>query len=427
MTTKQESLSLIKSVHRLDCVFACLAFLLGFLWVLWLCESSGLQLVRIGLAGQYFQSDTWRAYDDMAIFDASHYRTNVHGWFSLFWIPIISLIEFFGFHTLRAIWIANAITAGLWSVGLWIAGRSLGARRPDALLIPALGLSMSASMLWFTVPETYPSGSLGIVLCFLIGIGWAKKYRLNILGALAGAFAMGMTLSNATALGAQALGLGSWRKCLVVLPLSIAIYFAGFLASRALFPQPPSVRISNLASDSVYVYAANPERIKNTTRSMLVYTLAAPTPELEPEFSLWSVQQVPLGAMSTLTAGSAIAWWLLISVSIAVVIVGRTSIRARGPVPMVCLRAVLLYIAAHTLLHIVYGEESFLYSIHLAPAIALFCGFVFFIKDKYLWPVRALAIVVIGLSIANNFALINHLTSVKTIDDERAKRLSGFE
>ncbi|MGA7933197.1 MAG: hypothetical protein WCA35_06595, partial [Kovacikia sp.] len=119
----------------------------------------------------WFESDISRVFSNMTDRTSNYNRAKVHPLFALIaFPPVFLLMNAFNVEPLTAVRIVIAAVASLWLGTLFILLRLIGCRRFDAMLFSGLAATSAAAMFWFVIPETYPFGSLSILLglCFVV-------------------------------------------------------------------------------------------------------------------------------------------------------------------------------------------------------------------------------------------------------------------
>ncbi len=116
----------------------------------------------------WFHGNTSRIFINMTARRSSHDWSKAH---TLSPLSIYSLIYVLkkasGIDSLTAVRIVIAAVAFLWSGALFMILRLIGCQRFDAILFSALAAT-NVGMFWFVIPETYPNGSLSILLALCL-------------------------------------------------------------------------------------------------------------------------------------------------------------------------------------------------------------------------------------------------------------------
>jgi len=376
------------------------------------------------VSGFWFQSDGFRVLDDMDDFAANHFR-GVHPLFTSMAMPIVKAIKFItGLDALHAIAIFNAIVAALWVLLLYRIQRRVGAAPLDACVFTVLAASTSAAMFWFTVPETYPLGSLSILFCIALTVRPASAKRTDALLAIANVFSLGVTVTNVMAGLAATFTQGSVKTAIRICCYSAALFVVAFAVQKIIFPRPPAIFLKSLHTETKYVL--NPEQGGPGTSAigMLAHSIVMPAISIMPPVSAgtyeintgyFTIQRASLFRSGPIAIAALLLWT-------AVLVAGGTAlIRSKQNSRF---RLVLgLTVAGQFLLHLLYGEETFLYALHVAPLLVLIAS----LSSMTPWRRHALAaaaLLVVLLAVNNSARLIETATlSPISKNPQRQKQL----
>ncbi len=330
-------------------------------------------LAERSLAGRWFQSDGWRVFDDMTDFGASRHRTWVRPLFVPLAMPLALAIDALpGVRSIQAIWIFNMLVATAWGalscrILLWL---GLGPAR--ALLGTCLGLASAAALFWFAVPETYGLGSLSLLLCLALAARSERAPLRDSWLIAANVLCAGTGLPNVATSLALLASQRSLRETLRLAATSAVLLVALWVPQKVIFPQPPAILPSHgVRSDLRFVMGPDQGGPLSSLRSAVIYTAVAPNleeyrPLASPMGHLLTIQHSGVLASGLGTATLATAW-------VAALAVGALSWLRSGPRRF----TVVLFAMSVSQLgfHSVYGEETFLYALHFAPALVfLACG-----------------------------------------------------
>jgi len=315
----------------------------------------------------YFSADIPRAFANMTDHQSNYRRTAVHPLVPLvMYVPVKLLRMATGTDAIRATRVVIAAVAGVWAALIFFLLRRLGCRRGDAVLFTLLAIVSAAAMFWFAVPETYGFGSLTILLGLLLVVEATRRpvstrwlVALNIIG-------MSVTLSNWMVAILATLAVRPWRQTCRIAAIAFAIVLALSACELAFFSRvrPP---FYSLQEEAGYTQPLSLAALGRRVASFSVHSMVLPGIRFvdnakHPE---WPKMRVAHGlrAWSGLSTVAAALW-------IALLAVGTISFlrlkRARG------LRLVLIgTLAGQLALHLVYGDETFLYSLHWLPFLVI--------------------------------------------------------
>jgi hypothetical protein len=312
----------------------------------------------------YFDADSPRALLDMTGRFNDHYRTRVHPLFPLLAIPPQQVIEkALGLSEIEACRLLTACVGGLWAAGLFTLFRLVGCRRLDATMFSALAMTSGAAMLFFIVPDTYAFGSLSVVAALLV-VALARHGRVSPMAAIAvSAFTLSVTVTNFMAGLAMAVCSYPLRKALWISLAAVAVVLALWCVERALMP---SVRFPLSGSEEAqYILQEESGGPLRISAAFFLHTMVTPQPiVLTRDLSgFWtqvlSVQRVNPGA-GGLAALIAVMLWT------GLLVIGGLAILAKAVDPRFG-AALVLVLAGQLALHLVYGSETIVYSLHFAP------------------------------------------------------------
>ena len=349
-----------------DAAIAAILFVSVSIWVFK--ESAD---VSPSLFGHYaddvwFQADAERSLENFIDRRSDHFRTEVH--------PLSSLILNSYVTAVGKVWRgpplerarrAMALLAGLWSASLFALLRLIHLGRLCSLAFTLLGVSSAAFLFWFTVPETYGAGSLTI-LFVLIGAAIAERRGITDRWLVALSCAsLSITVTNWMAGLALAVRSRPWKRALKIALLSLAIVFALALMQKHFFPRS-RIFLWGASDEGQFVNPAGSGTPLDKLRVLLLDSLVAPqvrvVEQASPFHDHLSMQLSSPGSGSVYGI-SALAIWILLL--IGGTFVTLIFVRKRRLFASVLGLIVLGQIA----LHLVYGEETFLYVLHIFPCL----------------------------------------------------------
>ena len=375
--------------------------------------------VHLSIGGRWFQSDGWRVFDDLINFRANHYRDQVHPLFSLLGeagTAIVRVVS--GLDPLRTIRVFNGVCYVAWCGLLYATVRLAGCRIVDALLVVVAAVVSAGALFWFIVPETYVPGTVSILLClFLVATGAARDRSL----VLAAAGSLSFTVTNWIAGLAALAASRTVGRSVILAAASLALVIGGWGVGKAIFPQPGPLFLlpGTVNSESQFIADKEAGGPRQRAAGIFVSPMVAPSlAELAPEPTgpLLSVQATAVSDWSArhplfLAAGA--LWLAMLGASLALVV------RRRDPLAV----ALLLTLAGQAALHMVYGDETFLYALHFVPIYAVLLGAGLGARAPRLF--RPACVLLIALLGWNNLARLDQAAHAPiTGSDERFGRLA---
>lgn len=351
----------------------------------------------------WFEADIPRVMDNLLEPDSVHSRAAVHPLFALFVQPPVAGLRALGLPPIGAVRLLRALAAAANAACFYVLLRSLALRRLDAVLFTLLAGVSAGSIFWFTVPETYAFGALSILLALLL-ISADPRGRLHPLWDVAALIlTFAFTITNLSAGVAAVLVRRRPRRMMATLALAIPLVLFLLIVQQQLFPavQPwPS-----FSEEHEYLRTSADGGAGSVLRVFFVHSVVMPEITTRPsprtaEKRLLTIQPAPLLSGKAAFAAQAL-WGFLLScgtyAAIVTVVRGRRSSQgAMRPVredtepneqpalshdaPTRSLPraarsrfvvALLAIICGQLVLHLLYGQETFLYAAHYAPPLLL--------------------------------------------------------
>ncbi|MBW4524926.1 MAG: hypothetical protein KME18_06975 [Phormidium tanganyikae FI6-MK23] len=326
---------------------------------------------------QHFTEDVWfgsdieRVISNMSLRGAPNYRAKVHPLFTLLTFPIVKGVRLItGMPPNTAVSLLLAGTTALWVGLLYATLRLMGCRRFDAAVFSVLALSSAALIFWTTVPETYLFGSLSLLVClFLVALAQIKVLPVwsYILMSI---FSLSITTTNWMVGIAATVVNHSRKRAIAITGTALAITLLLWGVQNRIFVS--TTFITDFAEETNYLFpktSGGPIRVflGFFFHPMVVPSLQViPSTRNQPEWPLLSVQH-SLPGSGSLAGGIAIGLW--------VILLGIGAIACWTERKNLKLRLVVGFgLLGQLALHLVYGEETFLYAIHLIPFLLIVCA-----------------------------------------------------
>lgn len=394
------------AAYRVDTAIAVLLFALGTAAAVWASSLLDPSITEMNKFDVWIEADVPRVFANMTNRMSDHYRTNAHPLFSIVaYPPTLILMGLFSLSPLDAVRVVDGIAAGL-SLGLlFIALRIAGLLRIDATLFAMLGAVSAAAVFFATIPETYIFGCLTI-LTMIIVVAISEHRPVSFISYCAAVTAtLTMTSANFMVGIFAAVREMRLRKAITVLLCAIAIVTLVWGVQKIIFPSAGFFLGDR--GEAVFVSVPNTERIRNVFNAFFLHSMIMPNFELIkndliPEIRDVSVQTVPALQGGAVYLLGLLAWVALIGIGI------YSLVRARS-------KRKLVFVLAGTVvgqfgLHLVYGEETILYSLHYLPVLVILIaiGCTMFARTLS----RALACVVIVCATIVN---VSQLSSARAV------------
>lgn len=322
----------------------------------------------------WFGSDIERVIGNISDRSLS-FRAGVHPLFPLLVYPFVRGIQaVLGTDTVSAIQGVIAIAAAVWLSLLATIFRLIGCPRVDTVLYSLLILFSAGVLFWTTVPESYLLGSLSMVVPMFVVV-LSRYVHVPAYGyILASAFSLSITTTNWMA-GLFATFVGyPWKRALIIVLQTFAFVGGLWIVQKQLFPLADFFLASDVFQEELkYVSPQSSGGPIRVIAGLLFHPMVMPSILTIPsnrglaEWPLLSVQLSAPGSGGILGAIAAIIWGGLL-------LIGGWALFSKRVDPKLRL-FFLLMVAGQFALHLVYGEETFLYALHILPFLMLTVAF----------------------------------------------------
>lgn len=411
---KLTSYSILKQFrqHRVDIIIA-----VGLAIAISISTYIGTYQLPDSMFTDYYAQDTWFGSDIPTVFgnitslNSDFGRNNRHPLFPLIIFPLV-FVFFKLFHldplpTVRFLLVGNSM---LWIGSLYALFRVMGCHRLDAVLFSLLGGVSAASIFWLIIPETYPFGSLTI----LLGLIFATLTQFHQFSSFW--YVVGNVLTVSITITNSMVGLFTtfvnhrWRKAILITTSSLLLALGLWIFQRAIFktsgfPFQPGVFIG--PTSNKFITAPDFGGILSIMSSFFYQTMIMPAVHLldSPIRPNWV--KLDTNTLSPASGGiwgtiAVFTWTVLLGLGLW----GILSIKQNGK-----LRIVLgLTLLAQLLMHFIFGaNETFLYSLHFVPLLLTLAAFSLFTRFRLLS--LFLVIVLIVSAGINNKAQFDRVAS----------------
>jgi hypothetical protein len=331
----------------------------------------------------WFHGDCSLVFRLMVSPEADSYRRLRHPLFPAIAPALVHLLEIIlGINPNTAIKVILAAIASLWSGMLFLLLRLLNCRLFDTTLLSVLAAVSAAAMFWFVVPESYPFGSLTILLGLCLAVV-AERHRLSAgWYVAANVLTMSITITNWMVGIFVTILNNSRQRSLQIMALAlclVAIALGGYRVLRPFLFSNISSATTSVASTVATTAAIPPEADKlsvlkriigfefmfvsdpiSTSRSFVFHTAIAPAFQVAQQYNTLFTQSSPPGSGGTNWGEIAVLLWTaLLGIGLAALFAIRKHRQ---------LRIVLgLTLLGQLILHLIFGEETFLFSLHFLP------------------------------------------------------------
>ncbi|MEM5518139.1 hypothetical protein WNY37_14365 [Henriciella sp. AS95] len=377
----------------------------------------------------WFQADVTRSAENMVTTGGAHGRTSVHPIFSILLYPFGKLLTILGVEPLLAAKALVVMIMGANAALFSLTVRLLGLPRLVAAIFTLVFVSTAGFIFWSGVVESYPFSCFALVLSLFMMLrvqtahwGWWMVVSVLSLGFLITNWVFGV-IAMAVRLKLKPFLTILIASFSLVVVLSI-IQNATFDKAALFFNPKPLLRETQFLQPTMEAEGTYEEGWQPTSnlRSLYVTTVVGMPVYVQQQtmMHLATTNQnsgFPEGEISPLIAVA--AWVLLFGLGIWGAVLRRD---LRLP-----LLGAGLMLLMQTMLHLLYGEVTFLYSLNVMPLLILFASCAWFIPWKPVAPVLASLVVVFG-AINNERRLQQTVQVADCLSDfETVKRLQTWE
>jgi hypothetical protein len=366
----------------------------------------------------WFEADIARVYSNMTKQRSNHYRTKVHPLFSISTYPVIDVLHKFGASKALAVTVLMSTIAGLWLILLYSVFRFLDLHILDAILFSSLALVSSAALFWISVPETFLFGSASILLVFAVSAAAKVKVLPESWYMVLSATSLSMTVTNWMAGIANTFVNNPWKRSVQITINAFFIVAILWALQKWLFPS--AVFFTVFKEETNYVLLDKAGGFLDIIRVFFAHSMVMPEVAVQdnPLTDKWpqlSVQFAEIGSTGAIGLAGITIWLsLLFYGAISMVKDNRND----------KFRLVLgLTIAGQLLLHLLYGNETFLYSLHWLPLLVIISSYGALTSLRPI--VIAGTVVLLGIAASNNLGQFDH--AIKILHAHAIKILHASE
>jgi len=360
--------AIVTGAHRNDVLLLACVVLLGVL------------AAAVGLAGilddrllvrsmnAWFDADTPRVVANMLSRVSDQSRNYVHPLFPLATLPATKALLKAGLPEVTAVYAVFCAYAGVWSGLVFVLLRAIGTARLDAIVFWCLMQASAAAVFWTSMPETWLVGSVSILATLLLAATATRLAQLESWMVIGGVMSIGITVTNfMVAVAAMASLLPARRAIAVGVKALCAFIMLWWLEAIAI--KTLGVPFRSVAMETGFISQPDIGSVLERMRAFFLYSMLLPAPE--PTVFYWhaglSVQRSMLSSVGLAHGVGLAGWCLLLLLGLR----GAVRARAGSSFPAI----LLLAIAGQLSLHLVFGDETFLYSLHFIPLLVLLSSY----------------------------------------------------
>ncbi len=301
-----------------------------------------------------------------------------------------------------------AVIAALWMAALFCLLRLMGCARTDAALLSLLAMSSAAAVFWLTVPESYGLGSLTMLLACGTVLAAPRRAAPAAWHAAIGASTLGITLTNWVAALLSVFAVVPWRRALRISLLGFGAVVALTAMERPFFHGVLQFPFTDLKRTEFILpeEAGGPVHI---VRSLVWHSMVMPEIRVVDRYArvrrgapIMTTQASPVGSGSGWGMAGAWLWAGLLGMGAWSMLRCRQLQRWRI--------VVALMLVNQLALHLCFGEETFLYALHVMPFLIMVAAFAMLTPARRV--ARGLAAGLLVCAAANNLLQFGHASRI---------------
>jgi hypothetical protein len=310
-------------------------------------------------------ADVPRVIDDMTNPLANHWRTIVHPIFPLILLPVGGLLTKLAPSQDIAAQILISLSAAITGILLFATTQNLGIKPIDSWLLIGAFASSSAFIFWWSIPETFPIGSLTILIPFFLLSYEERSFKTWTL-ALAGSLAI--TTTNFSA-GIIAVAFSKQRQNFFKISFfALLLILALSFLQKSYLPSANYFFVRSVAGERHFVTTSTDPRGSLPGRALdfAVYTGVVPDNPTRIDHPSTGNPIIffphTLKIFTSFRSIPAICWIALVSIG---------SIKLFQNFQLNLAKALFFFLLTQFAFHMIYGDQPFLYSAHFLPEFIL--------------------------------------------------------
>ncbi len=262
------------------------------------------------------------------------------------------------------IWILPALVASAWSVLIFALLRLITGRHFDAVLLCLLALTSASAMFWLVVPEVYSWGSATIVTALCLAAVRNDRIASSAQYVIVSALTLSITVTNWMVGILVTFAKQAWRRALQSTVNAFVMVCVFWGVQKLFIPSSEFFLAFTLDPlDRAFVWHPDARGPIAVLGSFLCHTMVMPAIHVQSTGApLWYGMTTQASSPGSGTPWGVIAvavWMALLAIGVYGIVTVREHIVLRTTVAV----AVILQLT----LHLVYGRETFLYSLHYLP------------------------------------------------------------
>jgi hypothetical protein len=313
----------------------------------------------------WFRADIFRVYRTMTVRDASNFRSRVHPFFpAASLVPVRGLIKL-GLETRSAVRFMVAAQAAAWVAVLYAMLRAIGCRWLAATSFSLLGAVSAAAWFWLPISETYALGSITIMAAVIVAAVLERRALRDRWLVLANVLSFSITVTNWMAGIAATLAFRPLRRAALIVVGAFALCVVLWPAQLVIAPR---VQFFMKSQENELNYLFYEDSGGPLTKLRGLALNGVVMPKLETYRQERQLHSRVLGVQHAPPGGASVAGWPAVVLWVGALGLGGWAF-ARDRERKRLRLAVGALLAGQLVLHLVYGEEVFLYALHYTPVL----------------------------------------------------------
>jgi len=333
-------------------------------------------LYRSEYGNYFFGADIPRVYQNMTDRWSDFERTKVHPLFPLFvTTPNYALKRILDIDIKTASHVLLSLNSFFWTALLLVILQKITQRIPDAVLLTGFCACTAASVFWLATPETFSFGSTTLLLPLLLLV-YPQFAKSSVAQVLAGVVSASMVITNYMASFVAACATLSYRRMLSVALHVLAVLTLLWGIQNMIYPG--TVFFLNTRGESRYL---NKQGFQNTTQIFLLdsFTPSGIDRTVNPAHllipSIESPITVGLAQVRNMGTNNTVVTILLWIACLVLVALGVWQWLHTDDWMKTFGASVMLILFGQFVLHQIYSNETFLYSLHWMPFLVIVISF----------------------------------------------------
>ncbi|MEM8512401.1 hypothetical protein RCH14_001717 [Massilia sp. MP_M2] len=381
----------VKPIAQLSQIFTILTICtLSFVLIFFLTSHLPPTRFHIGLDNVWFDADVPRYLCQIVDRYANdHWRNKVHPLFSFLSYPIPNLLTILQIDLGIAVRIQVALIPAVGMGFLFSALKRIGLMRLDALLLTGIALTSSSSLVWFAILESYAYTFTAFSIVLYLAARDANQEKVTLTHWVTGAvLAFSVTITNLIVALFTALQSQGIRRTMRIAILAVAVVGTLSVMQRMIFPSSGLFFLpASVQGEATFFVSLSVERIRQVLS--ILYLGSVVMPDFTQQVMnggeiVLSVQQASWrqAGVIGLTALGLTATLLLTGIAtIAMAYKSRLqaphdgAFFARATGQDALRLSVTGSVTFLTVLHIIYGQETFVYVGSVLPFLLILLGY----------------------------------------------------